>query len=134
MTELSREPSNVDFSDLSKDGLLMLMNRGSYRWLIIHERGYYLVNPNQGSVLYRDVVRRFEEFLNIESEQHIDQENFEWPGKTRQFPVGPAWVPWASQEVQRPVQDMPDRYFMAIFDLYSWKEWRQSDYYDSERF
>jgi hypothetical protein len=35
--------------------------------------------------------------------------------------VGPAWIPWASQEVQKPVQDMPTQYEMAIFDLYQWK-------------
>ena len=37
-------------------------------------------------------------------------------GKTSQFPVGPAWIPWASQEVQRPVQDMPSS-ILCYFDL-----------------
>ena len=50
----------------------------------------------------------------------VEQEAFEWPGKTEQFPVGPAWIPWASQEVQKPVQDMPRQYEMAIFDLSTW--------------
>ena len=40
----------------SKD-LQILMEYGDYRWLIVHQRGYYLTDPNQGDVLYRDVVR-----------------------------------------------------------------------------
>ena len=37
--------------------------------------------------------------------------------QTSQFSCRSCLVPWASQEVQRPVQDMPSSYFMAIFDL-----------------
>jgi hypothetical protein len=52
-----------------------------------------------------------------------EQESFDWPGRDSQFPVGPACIPWASQEVQKPVQDMPKKYYMAVFDLYKWKGW-----------
>ena len=122
---LSRNPDEADVLSLSEDGLLGLMESGSYRWLVIHERGYYLVNPNKGDIFYRDIVRKLEERLGIEAKQLIEQQAFDWPGKRRNFPVGPAWIPWASQEVQKPIQDMPDRYFMAIFDLYEWKEARE---------
>ena len=50
------------------------------------------------------------ETLGLNYEEVVEQESFCWPGKTSQFPVGPAWIPWASQEVQRPVQDMPSSY------------------------
>ena len=30
---------------LPKDGLLRLMEAADYRWLVIHERGYYLLDP-----------------------------------------------------------------------------------------
>ena len=122
---LSRNPEEADVLSLSEDGLLGLMESGSYRWLVIHERGYYLVNPNKGDIFYRDIVRKLEERLGIEAKELIEQQAFDWPGKRRHFPVGPAWIPWASQEVQKPIQDMPDRYFMAIFDLYEWKEARE---------
>ena len=115
--DLSRQPQDVDFSNFDFEGFSFLRESGDYRWLIVHERGYFLTDPNQGDVLYRDVVRRFSEILQIDYLEIIEQESFEWPGKTSQFPVGPAWIPWASQEVQRPVQDMPSSYFMAIFDL-----------------
>ena len=62
----------------------------------------------------------------LEFHRIVEQQAFNWPGKRRNFPVGPAWIPWASQEVQKPIQDMPDRYFMAIFDLYEWKKLQDS--------
>ena len=54
---------------------------------------------------------------NSYSYEHTEQSAFEWPGKRRHFPVGPAWIPWASQEVSLPTPDLPSRYFMAVFDL-----------------
>ena len=118
--DMSRDPISLDWSDFSPDALTLLMDYGDYRWLIIHQRGYYLVDPNQGDVLYRDVVRNLGEILDIQPIKIVEQAAFEWPGKTEQFPVGPAWIPWASQEVQKPVQDMPRQYEMAVFDLSQW--------------
>ena len=114
---MSRHPADVDFSTFDFEGFSFLQESGDYRWLVVHERGYFLTDPNLGDVLYRDVIRRLSETLGINYEEVVEQKSFEWPGKTSQFPVGPAWIPWASQEVQRPVQDMPSSYFMAIFDL-----------------
>ena len=82
---LSRNPEEADIASLSEDGLLGLMESGSYRWLVLHERGYYLVNPNEGDVLYRDVVRKMEERLGIESKEIVEQQAFDWPGKRRKF-------------------------------------------------
>ena len=118
--DLSREPLAANIDELSETGLKTLMDYGDYRWLIVHQRGYFLLDPNQGDVLYRDVVRRLEERLEVPPERIIEQEAFEWPGKREQYPVGPAWIPWASQEVQKRVEDMPQRYEMAIFDLANW--------------
>lgn len=119
--ELSRHGMEVDWTQFSAKDLEILMEYGDYRWLIVHQRGYYLLDPNQGDVLYRDVLRNMSNILQISPLRVIEQQAFEWPGKTEQFPVGPAWIPWASQEVQKPVQDMPTQYEMAIFDLYQWK-------------
>jgi hypothetical protein len=124
---LSRSESEASLENFGEQGLQDLMESGSYRWLNVHERGYFLVDPNQGSILYRSVVRQLEELLGMESLQVVEQEAFEWAGKSRNFPAGPAWMPWASQEVQKPTQDMPDRYFMAVFDLHSWDGFKDSD-------
>ena len=119
--DVSRDPLTANIEDFAPKDLELLLEYGDYRWLIIHQRGYFLLDPNQGDILYRDVLRRLEEKLGITAERTIEQEAFEWPGRREQFPVGPAWIPWASQEVQKPVQDMPRKYEMAIFDLSTWE-------------
>jgi hypothetical protein len=122
--KLSSDPLAADLNALVDADFDRLLSSGDYRWLVVHERGYYLVDPSQGNILYRDVVRRISERLGIQPEQHTEQAAFEWPGKRRHFPVGPAWIPWASQEVSLPTPDLPSRYFMAVFDL---AERRQPD-------
>ena len=47
----------------------------------------------------------------------VEQESFEWLVRPVKFPVGPAWIPWASQEYKDRYKTMPSSYFMAIFDL-----------------
>jgi hypothetical protein len=117
LRQLSSDPLASDLSALTDADLDRLLASGDYRWMVVHERGYYLVDPSQGSILYRDVVRRISERLGLQPEQHTEQAAFEWPGKRRHFPVGPAWIPWASQEVSLPTPDLPSRYLMAVFDL-----------------
>jgi len=118
--EMSRNPLEADIEGFSDKELQILLEYGDYRWLILHQRGYYLLDPNKGDIIYRDILRRLEHKLGLEALKIVEQEAFEWPGKQEQFPVGPAWIPWASQEVQKPVQDMPRKYEMAVFDLREW--------------
>lgn len=114
---LSDNPIDADLSAWSESDLANLLQSGSYRYLIVHERGYFLSDPQQGRLLYRAAVRKLEERLGMEAEEEVEIAAFDWPGKKRHFPSGPALVPWASQEVSMPTTDMPSRYFMAIFDL-----------------
>ena len=67
-----------------------------------YERGYYLLDPNKGDTLYRDVVRKSEETLGLEAQEVIEQAFLSGRVRGAIFPVGPAWVPWAAQEVQNP--------------------------------
>lgn len=120
----STDPLAADPAAFDAAALERLMVAGSYRWLVLHERGYFLVKPNEGTVLYRHVVRAFTAMLGIDPVETTEQESFDWPGKARDFPTGPAWVPWASQEVQLPTREMPTRYAMAIYDLAAWKAGR----------
>jgi hypothetical protein len=66
-------------------------------------------------------VRVLTEKLELEPTETLELEAFDWPGRERQFPEGPAWIPWASREVQLPTPEMPRRYFMAVFDLSDWQ-------------
>ncbi len=115
--KLSEDPLNADLTEWADADFDQLLASGDYRWLVLHERGYYLVEPKQGGIFYRDAVRKVSERLGLEPLLLTEQAAFEWPGKRRDFPVGPAWIPWASQEVPLPTPEMPSRYFMAVFDL-----------------
>ncbi len=118
--ELSRDPTQADLTQLRPDALGRLREAGNYRYIVVHERGFYLLRSGEGATLYRSVVKELERVLGIEATEHLEQRAFDWPGKERSFPAGPAWVPWGSQEVQLPTEEMPDRYVMAVFDLEEW--------------
>ena len=121
-TALSRDPMTADevVAQMPDDALTKVIDTGDYRYLVIHERGYFLLEPQNGPALYRHVVRVLTDKLGIEPTETVELEAFDWPGRERQFPQGPAWIPWASREVQLPTQEMPRRYFMAVFDLSEW--------------
>lgn len=119
---LSRTPLESDFQAVKDVDLAFLMDRGPYRWLIVHERGYYLVDPHEGGVLYRDAIRRvgerlnlspvevYEHGLNVAEDAHLTRE------------VAPAWIPMAGKDVSVPLDQIPRRMMMAIFDLNPWRE------------
>ena len=120
LSELSRAPMEADLSQLRLPDLEKLLQAGDYRWIILHERGFYLVRPGEGAEVYRSVVDRLSAVLGIAPTEMVEQQAFDWPGKARSFPAGPAWLPWASQEVQLPIPQLPRRYFMSVFDLEGW--------------
>ncbi len=124
---LSLDPLSAPLDALAPEDLRALMEAADYRWLVVHERGYYLIDPREGGVLYRHVVRALAERLGIEPARHVDQEARDWPGRRRSFPVNGAWVPWASQEVQLPAEEMPDRFGMAVFDLAALRDGASGD-------
>ncbi len=117
MLRLSKTPQEVDPSDVEDVAMAWLFLAGGYRHLVVHERGYYLVDPYQGPALYQDVVRKLENRLGLEAVEVIEHQWTDYPGNPYDVPNGPVYIPWASHEVQLPDQEMPSRYYMAIFDL-----------------
>ena len=117
LLRLSRNPQEVDLDEVPDSALAHLFLGNQYRYLVVHERGYYLVDPMQGPLLYRDVVRRLEARLGVSAESQVEQEWFDYPGNRYQVPDGPVYIPWSSHEVNLPDRQMPNRYFMAVFDL-----------------
>ena len=75
--ELSRHPAVHFFRILIFEVFFLRVRRLSLIWLFIR-RGYFLTDPNQGDVLYRDVVRRLSETLRLNYEEVVEQESFEW--------------------------------------------------------
>ena len=119
---LSRDPLGSDLSVVEDVELAGLMDGGEYRWLIVHERGYYLVDPHEGGVLYRDALRRLSERLDLEPVEVYEhglgiQEDTHL---TRE--VAPAWIPMAGKDVSVPLDQIPRRMMMAIYDLAPWRD------------
>ena len=117
---LSRDPMETDVQSLDQESLGFVVESGKYRWLVVHERGYYLAQSGEGGALYRHVVRGLTGALGVTPLELVEHESFDWAGKKRNFPEGPAWVPWASREVQLPTQQFPSHFMMAVFDLADW--------------
>ncbi len=117
MLRLSRTPQEVDPDEVDDVAMAWLMLAGNYRYLVVHERGYYLVDPMQGPALYQDVVRKLTRRLGLEPEEVVEHEWFDYPGNPYNVPDGPVYIPWSSHEVQLPDLERPRRYYMAIFDL-----------------
>ncbi len=118
LLRLSRDPTSLDLSEsLEERAFAQLAIGGNYRWLVIHERGFYLAEPLKGQIDYRDAVRKMAYWLNQEPIEVVEHKWFDYPGNQFDVPNGPVYIPWASTEVNLPDSDMPNRYFMAIFDL-----------------
>jgi len=117
LQRLSDAPQEVSLHEVEDSGWAHLFLGGDYRYLIVHERGYYLQDPFQGGQLYADVVRRLEKRLGIEADQVVEHAWFDYPGNEYKVPDGPVYLPWTSQQVNLPDRERPSRYFMAIFDV-----------------
>lgn len=124
LRSLSRQPLDQSSLELPDNALLKLMDDADYRWLIVHERGFYLQEPTTGDVAYRHAVRLVSERLGLAPRELTEHEAYDWPGKEASFAEGPAWIPWSSREVHLPVERMPGSYFMSVFDLQEWRDQR----------
>jgi len=120
LMDLSRDPVGTDLGAMAAEDLDRLLDKGEYRWLIVHERGYYLMDAYEGGVLYRDVVRqvgerlrltpleKYEHGLGVREDTHLLRD------------VAPAWIPMAGKSASVPLDQVPRRMMMAIFDLSEW--------------
>jgi hypothetical protein len=121
LLRFSRQPTEIDLErELQEVPFAHLAIGGDYRWLIIHERGFYLADPLRGQIYYRDAVRKVALWLGVEPTEVVEHKWFDYPGNQFDVPNGPVYIPWASTEVNLPDQDMPNRYFMSVFDLKPW--------------
>ncbi len=117
LDELSHSPSEVPLEAITPMDLKALVMAGSYRYLVVHERGYYLVDAYNGPILYRDAVRRIEGGLGIEPDEVVEHKWADYPGNQYKVPGGPVYVPWTAEEIHLPDRQMPRKLYMAVFDL-----------------
>jgi hypothetical protein len=117
LQRLSDAPQEVNLEEVGDTQFAHLMMGGNYKYIVVHERGYYLQDPFQGGQLYADVVRRLEKRLGLEATQVVEHAWFDYPGNEYTVPGGPVYLPWTSQQVNLPDRERPSRYFMAIFEI-----------------
>lgn len=117
LMDLSRKPEVFDARALDLAELQKLAVVGNYRHLVVHERGYYLVDPYSGALNFRETVQELEDLLGQDAQEMVEIQWMDYPGNRYTVPDGPVYVPWSSQEVSLSDKQMPNRYFMAVFDL-----------------
>lgn len=116
-TSMSRDPEYTDLSVLSTPKLADWTRSGNYRRLIVHERGYYLVDPKRGGTLYESAVRRIGEALGQPVEHHVEMAKGDPANPEFGVPLAGDLVPWTSQPANLPPEQAPAAFRMAVFDL-----------------
>ncbi|MFH1468685.1 MAG: hypothetical protein ABIO70_30120 [Pseudomonadota bacterium] len=117
LQHLSSMPEDVPLSDIDPVLIAQLAEASGYRYLIVHERGYYLVDPYSGPVQYRDAVRRIAAGLSLTPEEVVEHRWVDYPGNQYNVPGGPVYVPWTAEEILLLDRQMPRKLYMSIFDL-----------------
>ncbi len=115
LVQLSRDPAEVDLGAVPEEDLDRLLVSGSYRHVVVHERGYYLVDPRRGGELFDAAVASLETWLGVEGEPARDLAWVDYPGNPVQRRA--ARVPWSAQKVALGDDEVPSAYRMAVFDL-----------------
>jgi hypothetical protein len=117
LESISSQPEKVEIETIDRNAVGKLAVAGAYRYLVVHERGYYLVHPHHGPVLYRDAVDRLIAGLKLEPVEVIEHSWVDYPGNQYNVPDGPVYIPWSAEEISLTDQDMPRKLYMAVFDL-----------------
>jgi hypothetical protein len=106
---------STDPAALTPESLAKWAKSGGYTRIIVHERGYFLVDPNQGARLYAAAVERLSTQLG-ESQVVIDELKKGDPSAPEfGVPITGDLVPWTSQPADLPEDRAPAIFHMAVF-------------------
>ena len=114
---LSRDPESADLAALTPEALQKWAKNGQYRRVIVHERGYYLVDPRRGSALYRAAVNRIAEALGVPANEIVEVERGDDANPVPGIPTSGDLLTWTSQPVDLPASSAPAKIHMAVIDL-----------------
>ncbi|MFN7143846.1 MAG: hypothetical protein ACK4YP_08735, partial [Myxococcota bacterium] len=114
---MSRDPENTDLSALSAEAVAKWAKSGNYQRVIVHERGYFLVDPTRGTTLYLAAVRRLAETLGVQAVEHVELAKGDPANPQFGVPIVGDLVPWTSQPAELPPERAPAKYRMAVIDL-----------------
>ncbi len=115
---LSKDPEGADLAAMDLERFRKWARANRYRRVILHERGYFLVNPSRGGALYESAVRRVGQALGLPAAEHVDELVRGDPANP-QFgvPTSGDLVPWSSQPTDLGPGQQVARFRMAIYDV-----------------
>ncbi len=117
LSALSRIPDTADLAVLGTDAFPKFAKTNNYTRLVIHERGYYLVDPARGKELYEAAVTRLGEALGQEPEALQELRKGDPANPELGVPIVGDLVPWSSQPADLPPQRAPSIFRMAVFQV-----------------
>lgn len=115
--ELSHNPMSVDATALTPESFAKWAKSGNYTRIIVHERGYYLVDPNQGARLYAAAVERIRTQLGIDPVSVDELSKGDPANPEFGVPIAGDLVPWTSQPADLPEDRAPAIFHMAVFQI-----------------
>jgi hypothetical protein len=114
---LSKEPDNAELAGFTSDAVERWAKSADYTRIIVHERGYYLVDAQRGARLYAAAVEGIQAALGI-APRVIDELRKGDPANPEfGVPIAGDLVPWTSQPADLPPERAPDTFRMAVFEL-----------------
>jgi hypothetical protein len=116
LAEFSRDPIGADLDGFDDEELDLVLAAGGYRHVVLHERGYFLVDPENGTGLYRLAVEKMAARLGVEATSHVDLAWFDFPGN-RLHGNRPARANWTASRVALHDDALPSTFHMAVFDV-----------------
>ena len=114
---LSKTPDTAAVSGLTLDAVKDWARAGSYHLIIVHERGYFLVDPARGAILYTTAVTRLATALNLPIREFEELRKGDPARPEFGVPMVGDLVPWSSQPADLPVERAPAVYRMTVFEI-----------------
>ena len=113
---LSTAPESANVEILTTPALESWAQAGHYQWVVLHERGYLLVDTARGFFLYETAKTELSKVLGppVETSEAVRGDPANAPFGV---PTAGELIPWSSQPLRLPPNGMPDSYRMAIFKL-----------------
>ncbi len=115
--ELSTHPDTAALLGFSLETTRRWAKSANYQRIIVHERGYYLVDPVRGARLYASAVDRISASLGLTPVQYGELHQGDPANPVFGVPTSGDLVPWTSQPADLPPERAPSTFRMAVFEL-----------------
>ncbi len=115
--DLSRHPMTTDATALTPEAFAKWAKTGNYNRIIVHERGYFLVDPQSGARLYTATVEKIRDQLGVLPVELPELVKGDPANPEFGVPVAGDLVPWTSQPADIPEARAPAIYRMAVFEI-----------------